>query len=115
MKFLYATLITLTLSLTVSAADVEGFLIDKACSAKAVKDGYAKAGAHSKDCLQMDGCADSGMGVLTADNKYILFDKDGAKKATAALAASKKNENVKIKVSGDVKGNTMTVKSISIL
>ena len=115
MRIAFAFLLMTALALTASAAEIEGFLIDKACSAKAVKDGYKAAGAHNKDCALMDGCGDSGFGVLTADNKYLLFDKEGSKKATAALQASKKSDNLKIKVTGDISGNTIKVASIKIL
>lgn len=107
--------LTLASALSGAAADIEGFLIDKACSAKAVKDGYAKGGAHVKDCALMDGCINSGFGVLTSDNKYILLDPAGSKKAIAALQASKKSDNLKVKVSGDLKGNTIKVTTIQIL
>lgn len=104
----------LSLTMVCGAAEVEGYLMDKACSAKAVKDGYAKAAGHVKDCALMDGCLQSGFGVLTADNKYLLFDKAGSKKAVAALEASKKNDNLKVKVTGDIKGNTITVAKIEL-
>src|SRR5262245_10102991 len=115
MKMRFAGVLALTIAANCWGADIEGYLVDKACSAKAVKDGYNAAGKHNKDCALMDGCKDSGFGVLTADNKYIQFDKDGAKKAVAALEASKKNDNLKVKVTGDVKGNTIKVQSITIL
>jgi hypothetical protein len=115
MRIAIAFATMLACALSGAAADIEGFLVDKVCSAKAIKDGYQKAGAHVKDCALMDGCVTSGFGVLTADNKYILFDPAGAKKAIAALEASKKSDNFKVKVSGDLKGNTIKVASIQIL
>ncbi|MBI3207383.1 MAG: hypothetical protein HYZ37_00600 [Candidatus Solibacter usitatus] len=98
-----------------AAAEIEGVLVDKACSAKAIKDGYAKAGAHTKDCALMDSCLESGFGVLTADNKYLLFDKEGTKKAAAALEASSKKDNLKVKVTGDMSGATIRVLTLRIL
>ena len=115
MRVAVVVCVMMACALSGAAADVEGFLVDKACSAKAIKDGYQKAGAHAKDCALMDGCITSGFGVLTADNRYILFDPAGAKKAIAALEASKKSDNFKVKVSGDLKGNTIKVTSIQIL
>jgi len=115
MRIAAVCFIALACALSGAAAEIEGFLVDKACSAKATKDGYQKAGAHNKDCALMDGCINSGFGVLTSDNKYILFDPAGAKKAIAALEASKKSDNLKVKVSGDLKGNTIKVATIQIL
>jgi hypothetical protein len=109
------TILGFLLMASATAAEVEGFLVDKACSARIVKAGQKAAASHNKDCALMDGCADSGFGVLTADNRFLTFDKEGSKKAAAALEASKKSDNLKIKVTGDVSGETMKVASIKIL
>ncbi|MGH9721448.1 MAG: hypothetical protein ACRD8O_14660 [Bryobacteraceae bacterium] len=115
MRIVFAVAVTLMLAVSGFAADFEGFLVDKACSDKAVKDGYKVAGAHSKDCALMDGCADSGFGILTADNRYLLFDTAGSKKAVAAIKASSKKDNFKVKVSGKVDGSTIKVSKIKIV
>ncbi len=98
-----------------AGAEVEGFLVDKACSARIVKGGQKAATSHNKDCALMDGCAQSGFGVVTADNRFLAFDKEGSKKAAAALEASNKSDNLRVKVSGDVTGDAIKVASIKIL
>lgn len=115
MKRIPGFVLSLVLVVPAFSAELEGYLMDKACSARAVKNGYKAAGSHNKDCALMDGCHNTGFGVLTADNKYILFDKAGSAKAKAALEKSSKADNLKVKVTGDVTGNTMKVTAVQIL
>lgn len=98
-----------------SAAEIEGVVVDVACSTDTLKGGQAAALQHDKDCALMAPCVKSGYGVVTSDNKFIKFDADGNTKMLAALKATDKKDNLKIKVSGDVSGDTMTVTSVAIL
>jgi len=98
-----------------SAADVQEILIDKMCSAKAIKGGQAAAVAHDRDCATMPACQKSGYGVYTADNKYITFDDAGNTKAIAALKKSKKKDDLKVTVTGDVQGDTIKVANLKLM
>ena len=102
-------------TMVAQAADVEGILMDKMCSAKALKDGMKAAQAHTRDCALMDDCVKSGYGVYTQDGKFLAFDASGNKKALAALKAHKGKDNLKVKVSGDVSGDTIKVASLKML
>ena len=97
-----------------SAAEVEGVLMDKMCSMKAVKDGQKAATMHTRQCAMMPDCEKSGYGVFTADNKYLVFDTAGNEQAAAALKSSKKKDNLKVKVSGEVTGDTIKVASLTL-
>ena len=55
-----------------------------------------------------------GYGVFTADNKYLVFDAAGNEQAAAALKSSKKKDNLKVKVSGEVTGETIKVASLTL-
>jgi len=86
-----------------------GYLVDKACSADYVKKGYASAKGHDVGCAQMDDCAKSGYGVLTADNKFVAFDAGGNKRAGAALTAATKKTDLQVTVTGEVSGDSIKV------
>jgi hypothetical protein len=86
-----------TLAGVLSAAEVEGVLMDKMCSLKAVKEGQKEATIHTRQCALMPDCEKSGYGVLTADNKYLVFDAAGNEQAAAALKSSKEKDNLKVK------------------
>jgi hypothetical protein len=97
-----------------SAAEVDGVLIDKMCSASAVKEGQKFAAAHDTKCALMPPCTASGYGVFTADGKFIAFDAAGNVKALAALKATKKTDNLKVMVMGETTGSTMKVSSLKL-
>jgi hypothetical protein len=97
-----------------SAAEVEGVLMDKMCSMKAAKEGQKAAAMHTRQCAMMPDCEKSGYGVFTTDNKYLVFDAAGNEQAAAALKSSKRKDNLKVKVSGEVDGDTIRVVSLKL-
>ena len=98
------------------AAEWEGVLMDKMCSMKALQEGGQKAAAmHKRDCALMPDCVKSGYGVVTADNRFIALDAEGNKKAEKALRASKKTDDIRVKVTGEESGDAIQVKTLKIL
>lgn len=89
-----------------TAATWNGYLMDAMCSKE--KD----PASHTRQCVL--GCAKSGLGLLTADGKYLKFDPAGSEKALAALKATKKQNDLKVKVDGTLEGDTLTVNSIVV-
>lgn len=108
----------------VSAADVKGVLMDKMCSGKAdervlstgIQGGMIVAEAHTRECALMPACQKSGYGVYTSDNKFLIFDEAGNRKALEAIKASKKLDDLEVEVTGEVgKGDTIKVQSLKLL
>jgi hypothetical protein len=104
-----------------SAAQVQGMLIDQMCSSKAevrivsgprLEGGMIVAEAHTRECALMPACQKSGYGVFTYDNKFLKFDEAGSRKALALLRASKKEDYLKVEVTGEIQGDTIKVASI---
>lgn len=62
----------------------------------------------------MPDCEKSGYGVFTAENRYLVFDAAGNEQAIAALKASSKKGNLKVKVSGEVAGDIIKVASLKL-
>jgi hypothetical protein len=107
-----------------SAAQVQGILIDEMCSSKAevrivsgprLEGGMIVAEAHTRDCALMPACQKSGYGVFTYDNKFLKFDEAGSRKALAALKASKKEDDLKVEVTGEIQGDTIKVVSLKLM
>ena len=88
------------------AGEWQGHLMDAMCAAK-MKD---KAAGHKAKCALS--CAKSGFGLVTADGKYIKFDEAGNAKAQEALKATTKEQDLKIKVTGTLDGDTIQVESL---
>ena len=93
---------------------ISGYLLDKACSADALKKGQKVAKEHGKDCALMDDCMKSGFGVFTADGKFIAFDAAGNTRAVSALRAAKKDTGFQVTVTGDASGDSIKVATLKL-
>ncbi len=107
-----------------SAAQVQGILIDQMCSSKAevrivsgprLEGGMIVAEAHTRECALMPACQKSGYGIFTYDNKFLKFDEAGSRKALAAIRASKKEDDLKVEVTGEIQGDTIKVASLKLI
>jgi hypothetical protein len=103
---------------------VEGVLIDKACSYKAetrvvpgpsLAGGIVVAYGHTRQCALMPECQRSGYGVFSYDNKFLAFDEAGNRKALAIFKESKKEDDFRVEVTGEVQGDVMKVSTIKLL
>ena len=83
-------------------------LIDHHCLNKVKGD----PDSHPTSCLKM--CAKSGYGILTADGKWLKFDKAGNEKALAALDATDKKDHIRVNVTGDLSGGMIKVTALTI-
>ncbi len=100
------------MSMPLAAETVEGYLIDKMCSAKVAEEGVDAAKMHTKDCALMPDCKGSGYGVVTADGKFLKFDKDGDRMAARMLGFTSKKDNMKATINGEVKGDSIAVVAV---
>ncbi|HXP88938.1 MAG TPA: hypothetical protein VN841_29730 [Bryobacteraceae bacterium] len=114
MTMLYKNLIRASLvaglALTASAAQIEGTLMDKMCSS-AKKD----AKTHERTCALSPACQKSGFVVATSDGKVLELDTKGNDQAVKALKASKKKDDLRVTVNGDVSGAVIKVASLKLL
>jgi len=104
-----------TFALAAPAAELEGLLMDKMCSAKVASEGVKAAKMHTRDCALMPNCVSSGFGVVTADGKFHPLDAKGNEKAEAALKASKKKDDLRVKVTGEQEDAAFRVVSLKLL
>jgi len=107
-----------------SAAQIQGILIDQMCSSKAevrvvsgprLVGGMIVAEAETRECALKPACQRSGYGVFTYDNKFLKFDAAGNHKALAALRASKKEDDLKVEVTGEIQGDMIKVATLKLV
>jgi hypothetical protein len=67
---------------------------------------------HETSCLIM--CSRSGYGVLTSDGTWLKFDKKGNDEALKALKATKKENGIRVTVTGERTGDTIKVATLKI-
>ena len=112
-KFVLVLFATMAVSAFAADTTVKGYLVDRSCAAE--EGSNADFGAkHTKECLQMADCVRSGYAVLTDDKKVIALDKAGNEQARKFIAEMKKDKDIKVAVTGTVKGDTMTVSKIEL-
>ena len=71
---------------------------------------------HTRQCLLMPACRRSGYGVYTYETtKYLSFDAAGNRKALALIEATKKPEDMRVEVTGEIQGDTIKVDSLKLL
>jgi len=98
-----------------SAETVTGVLMDKACSAKAISGGQKAALEHTRECALLPDCQKSGYGVFTADGKFLTFDVRGNGRAQQLVRTTKKKDNLKVEVTGQIQGESITVTKLKFL
>jgi hypothetical protein len=84
-----------------------GIVVDVMCKAKDVA-------GHTRQCALSPRCSGSGFGLVMADGKFVKFDEAGSSKALNALKASTKETDLRAKVTGTLKGETIQVDSIEL-
>ncbi len=108
-KMILLTVFAMTLPLLCAAEDWSNVsLVDTKCAAKVKAD----PDAHTRSCAMQ--CAKSGFGILTKDGQYLKLDENGNKEAMKLLEASDKKDHIRVNVSGELKGDTIQVKSVKM-
>lgn len=88
-----------------AAGSWSGTLVDVMCKGRDLAN-------HGKQCSLT--CAKSGFGVVLPDGKFVKFNETGNTKALAALKATTKEKDLKVKVTGTLDGEIIQVASIEI-
>ena len=71
---------------------------------------------HTRQCLLMPACQRSGYGVLTYDTtKFLSFDAAGNQKALALIEATKKQDDMRVEVTGEIQGDKIKVATLKLL
>jgi hypothetical protein len=106
------------------AAEFQGVLMDKTNSANAelriepgglLQGGMVVAEAYTRETALKPENQKAGYGIYTSENKFLPFDEAGNKKALAALKATKKEDDLRVEVTGEMKGDTLKVVSLKFL
>ncbi len=103
-KPLTVLLSLIALPLLALAGTWTGTLMDVQCKGKG-------PATHTRECAI--NCGKAGLGLVTADGKFLKFDKNGNAKAQAALKAAK-DDNLAVEVAGELKGDTIRVTSVQL-
>lgn len=95
----------LALSVCASAAEWNGTLVDVMCKGQDLA-------SHTRKCA-LD-CAKSGYGIVTADGNFYKLDEAGNARALETLQQSKKDKDLKAKITGSLNGGVIHVETIEL-
>ena len=92
--------------------DLSGWVVDIACSRKYPTDGILdKAKRHTRGCLLMGHCVESGYGLVTASSEVRLLDTSATAKIVSLLQSDcAREQEIQLKVlrSSDEDGEMQT-------
>jgi hypothetical protein len=94
---------------------LKGTLVDVSCATDRASDLDSLRAKHTRKCLQMPDCDKSGFALLTAGNKVLRFDEKGNETARKLIAATDRDKQWDVKVSGRLDGDTLTVSKLTLL
>ncbi len=94
---------------------INGYLVDVACAADNASHPEPNFPAkHTKNCLRMAECAQSGYAILTDDNKVVKLDKQSSETAKKLIADTDKTDNWKISATGVLKDDGFDAQSLKL-
>src|SRR5205823_5687926 len=93
---------------------IKGYLVDVSCVTERSGELGTLGIVHTKRCLQMPDCERSGYAVLTGDRKIIRFDAAGNQQAKQLIAASDRDKDYRIVVSGRVQKESIAVAELHL-
>jgi hypothetical protein len=98
-------LVSMMLAGAAMAETWTGTLVDVMCKGRDLA-------SHTRECALK--CAKGGFGVVLADGKFVKLNETGNMQALAALKASSKEKDLKVKVTGELAGDIIKVSSIEL-
>ncbi len=93
---------------------LQGYVVDQMCAKSMAKKSNPmnRAAKHTKECALEEACAASGYGLFYGDGKWVKFDEKGDKLALEMFEKSKKGNDFKAEVTGEMKGDVLVVASL---
>jgi hypothetical protein len=110
----------LALSIGLSASDspprqtTRGTLVDLTCATDPKKDLARLRKEHTRRCLLMPVCAESGYALLTESNEVLRFDVKGNELARKLIEKHSHTQNWQVSVEGVVRADQVAVERIRL-
>jgi hypothetical protein len=124
LRFIAGLAVAMSMAAGADIKELQGVLIDRNCSYNVkprvvpgprIEGGMISAYVHTRECALKPESVESGLGVFTYDQEFVPFDKEGNKKAVAFLKATKKEDDLRVVVRGEMHGEEMSVKELKLL
>ena len=102
-------------SSSIPAAEIQGVLADWNCTKKMVRDGREKVLKENGGCSLVPNPARKAYGLITDGKKFYRLDDEGNRRAKMLLRNSHNKNNLRVAADGDLEGNLIKVRTMTIL
>lgn len=114
-KTLRMVCLAAALSGSISAAELQGTVVDWACAKDMAQNGREKTLRDNRACSLMKDYNRPSYGLITQDKKFYKLDDPGNQHILELLKNTPDKDNLKVVVNGDISGDTIKVNYISML
>lgn len=114
-KTLLLATIALAAAGSVSAAEIQGVVVDWNCIKPMVKNGREKTLKDNRNCSLMHSYRRDAYGLITVDKKFYRLDDPNNEHIIQLLQGTPDKDNLKVVVTGDIDGDTIKVVNMTIL
>lgn len=97
------------------AAEIQGVIADWNCTRDMVRNGREATLKQRRGCSLTQDYNRAGYGLITEDKRFYRLDEAGNQQARQLLADTPDKDNLKVIVTGDIQGDTLKVKNMSLL
>lgn len=97
------------------AADFQGVIADWNCTQDMVRSGREATLKQKRSCSLVKNYNRAAYGLITEEKKFYRLDEAGNQQVRQLLAHTPDKDNLKVVVSGDLEGDTIKVKNMSLL
>jgi hypothetical protein len=108
-------LLGLGITALASAVELQGVLTDWNCTENMVRNGREKVLKQDRSCSMAKNWRRSAYGLITDDKKFYKIDPQDNDRVIQMLNNSPDKDNLRVVISGDLNGDTLTIKTISEL
>lgn len=92
---------------------LQGYVVDIACLRKYPRSELVqKAQGHSRSCMLMGHCAESGYGLVDQNGQLSLLDSHATPMVIAAVQQSDRNQGIQLKVQRQMEDQVMTTTNV---
>lgn len=94
----------------------EGYVVDIACLRKYPRhEALERAREHSRACLLMGHCVESGYGLVSDDGRMLLLDMEATPKVVAAVQPEAAERGIRIRAAREPREEEMVTRSVELL
>jgi hypothetical protein len=97
------------------ATELQGVLTDWNCTQDMVRQGREKVLKNRAACRLDNNPQRAAYGLITDSKKFYKIDPKNNDRVLQILNDSPSKDNLKVVINGDVQGDTVTIKTISLL